>query len=241
MADAGDFEPIGSVEVTAYVSLPAACPSLAVNGCDLEAGEQEEIIQDIDPPAWPEASWETRVIRSAVPLYRGDKPSMYAGHRFESFPAVIARRKGLKCSDCSVLGGSSTFDFAIARANFLEADLDGDGQLSMREYVAQHQTGNAASRRSRPFLCDDQRQPYNFTVFGDSHAFLFDMAALRVENQFNIHWLLGATLRGLTNKSSATGASRMFVEAAGQRAGRGDVLIILLGDNDVHGLAPGKY
>jgi hypothetical protein len=96
----------------------------------------------------------------------------------------------------------------------------------------------------KPFMCAKNAnsgtpgEAFSFTVFGDSHGEVFEFAAMRAGNEFQLAIVHGATLRGLNNNNSKTKAGQCFREAAQNRNG---VLVLNLGDRDVHGMKWQEY
>jgi hypothetical protein len=164
-----------------------------------------------DPETWWDTQPDYRVLATTVPIYIGDYPSLLAGHRYETIGTLFGRLKGQHCDHLSP-NSKNNVDF--------ESFVD----------------------ERRPFICNSKTgSAYNFTAVGDSHAYIFDILKMRTSNLWSINWAIGATLRGLKNNSSESNAANQFREILGERKGRGDVLIIALGDVDVHGYLHKEY
>jgi hypothetical protein len=95
-----------------------------------------------------------------------------------------------------------------------------------------------------PYLCSPTEKPYRFTVIGDSHTRVFDVISLRTGNDMEVASVFAASMYGLRNLSSATGAGRTFADLIAVRRQAEDplnVLVVNLGDCDVSGLSWRKY
>jgi hypothetical protein len=216
-----DFVPIGTIEVVAHARYDETGPG---RECDTASAFEEERISSDPEEWWSIIPPENRVISTIVPIYAGDERTVYAGPRFESFPGLIARLKNLGRSDCSAHNIQSEI--------IHEKTLKNYWSLSP---VTEFPALQTPPHSQKPFICDYSKNKLNFTVIGDSNAFVFEVAQSRVSNSVNIVWRIGATLRGLNNMSSSTGAGRIFRHELKQKEGLGEVLIVYLGDNDAHG------
>jgi hypothetical protein len=72
-----------------------------------------------------------------------------------------------------------------------------------------HGVSHDSSRSS----LDTNAIPYSFTTISDGHGHLFEMASMRVENEFNIEITASATMASLNNISSSTGAATHFADS----------------------------
>lgn len=100
-------------------------------------------------------------------------------------------------------------------------------------------------RNNKLFLCRPHTLlPYRFTVLGDSHTGVFDVAALKVNNM-NVTTIVSATMYGIKNFNSKTQAAGVFRNVIMERRQLENidrnVLVFNLGDCDVQGLSWRKY
>ena len=100
--------------------------------------------------------------------------------------------------------------------------------------------GPARPRSVRPALCregedEDGASPARFLVLGDSHSRVWLWAGVRLGNRVVVHHVAGATLYGLANTTSQSGAAPEF-RAALAAAEPGTHLLVQLGEVDAASL-----
>ena len=241
MAMPQDFEPVAWIRYDGYQDFDS---SELTRLFELRSGILDDlsmtggrVVSEMGAPQDFESWWRDhpyprgRVMLSLLPIYRGDD---------------IKRLADYSCGGAIEIPGTMLIQGLLFRTDEGQDEraLHGSCEkgFGVQLESSLREAGVPARRVPKPFICrQSDRRPISFTVLGDSHSRAFDLAAMRVDNAMEVVSTHGATLRGMNNFKSWSGAALLFDDVMRRRtrdySSSRDVLVINLGDVDVNGLS----
>jgi len=205
----------------------------------------ENMVPEIAIPEDFEHWWKAyplgRLMLSVTPLHHGDDPaklaSLLCGGAIELPGTVLYQGVALAPGEVPDIFNPGNANVVVGCETFFRLHINAELRRRKQDTTTMEKQLRRAT--SKPFICREDGSAHKFTVLGDSHARAFDLAAMRVGNEMSVNIVFGATLRGINNLDSGSGASAAFQAAMGKR--HGTTLVLYLGDCDVHGVKWQEY